>query len=155
MRTVFILFLFTFSAFGRTTLEQVKHNKPSIEHKFAVKISNLFDEMADKYKVPANVIAAIAMVESSYRLNAVNKRSKDFGIMQVNLYNIKAYNFDKQRLLNDVRYSIEAGVIVFQWFYKIYNTAEEAVKRYNAGTAKGATKWKGPINYWKKVQKYM
>ena len=86
-----------------------------------------------EFGVPAYVLQAIAFVESSYILNAINKSSNDFGIMQVNSFNIDAYNFNKRKLLTDMQYSINAGAKVFRWFYNRY-PLEEAIKRYNCGT---------------------
>lgn len=151
---IFTLF-FTYDVLARTTLEQILNNKPGINIQYAQKIAEACDRYADVHKVPANVLASIAMVESSYILNAVNSKSKDYGLMQINTFNIKAYKFSVYKLRTNIDYSVEAGAIVFKWFYKTYPTLEEAVKRYNAGTAKRATKWKGPVKYWKKVQKYM
>lgn len=153
--TAIILLIISLPALSRTTYEQIRANKPNISSSYARRLAKAFDKLADKYKVPANVLAAIAMVESSYMLKAINKRSNDFGIMQINKYNIRAYRFSRNRLLTDLEYSIEAGFIVFKWFYKTYDTLEEAVKRYNGGTARGVTKWRGPRRYWKKVLTYM
>lgn len=162
MKTIFRLITFItllilplYEAYSRTTYEQVLSNNSNISKSRASHIAFVIDALADKYRVPANVIAAIAMVESSYRLNAINKKSSDYGIMQVNQYNIKAYNFNRQLLLTDLAYSIEAGVIVFKWFYKTYHTLEEAVKRYNCGVRASCVHWRGPKKYWKKVTTYM
>lgn len=142
------------TCFGRTTYEQILHNKPVIDRSYAKRLAQEFNEAADKYKVPANVLAAIAMTESSYILDAVNAKSDDYGLMQINKFNIKAYKFDKQRLLEDLEYSIDAGAKVFQWFYRRWKL-EEAVKRYNCGTRKSCVNWKGPVSYWKKVLRYL
>jgi soluble lytic murein transglycosylase-like protein len=154
MKKLIVLTFLINIAFGRTTLEQVKHNKPSISELKAVAIANTIDAAADKYKVPANVLAAIAMQESSYVLSAVNARSNDYGLMQINQYNIDAYGFDKLLLLTDLKYSVDAGAKVFAWFYKRYGL-ERAIRSYNGGTSKGVMKWKSTKYYWNRVKKFM
>lgn len=153
MKIIFILLLSSI-VYGRTTLEQIRFNKPTINIEYAKSIAILIDEAANKYKVPANVLAAIAMQESSYRLNAINSRSDDYGMFQINMFNIKAYGFNKNRLLTDLAYSVDCGAFIFAWFYKRYKLSE-SVRRYNCGTRKSCINWKGPRNYWKRVQKYM
>ena len=147
--------LISFQAYSRTTYEQILDNKPSINRSYAKRLAQEFDRAADKYKVPANVLAGIAMAESSYVLNAVNKGSNDYGIMQVNNYNIRAYKLDKARLLTDLSYSIDSGAMIFQWFYKTYREISVVIRRYNCGVKKSCITWKGPRFYYKKVLYYM
>jgi soluble lytic murein transglycosylase-like protein len=149
-------FLFLINlVYCRTTLEQIVKNKPSLTLKYAKSVASTIDEAADRYKVPANVLAAIAMQESSYVLSAVNARSNDYGLMQINQYNIDAYGFDKLLLLTDLKYSVDAGAKVFAWFYNRYGTVEESVKHYNCGTKRSCVNWKGPRHYWKRVKRFM
>lgn len=148
-------FLFLINiAFGRTTLEQIRHNKSSIELTYAISIASLIDQAADRYKVPANVLAAIAMQESSYILGAINKHSNDYGMFQINKFNIDAYGLSKERLLTDLEYSIDKGAFIFSWFYKRYKLTD-AVKRYNCGTRKSCVNWKGPNYYLLRVKRFM
>lgn len=114
-------------------------------------LAEAFYRVSVEYKIPANVLQAIAFVESSYILNAINSGSNDFGIMQINEFNIRAYSFNKQRLLTDVRYSVEAGAIVFKWFYSRY-PLDQAIKRYNCGTRKGCVNYKSVKKYLDKIK---
>ncbi len=101
-----------------------------------IKIDGLawaFYNAEQTFGIPAVLLQAIAFIESSYRVNAVNKSSNDYGIMQVNSYNIKAYGFNKTKLLTDLQYGVNAGARVFYWFYKRY-PLDEAIMRYNCGT---------------------
>lgn len=104
------------------------------------------------HKVPAVVLQAIAFIESSYIVASVNSKSNDYGIMQVNHYNVKAYKFNKLRLLTDIQYSINAGAEVFRWFYKRY-PLEEAVMRYNCGTRPRCVKLKSVKQYLRKFKR--
>ena len=103
------------------------------------------------FKVPVTLIIAIARVESSYRLGAVNPKSKDYGIMQINEYHVKRGNLNRDKLLGDLEYSFYHGVRVFSWFYKTY-PLEEAIMRYNCGTRKGCTGLASVKDYLSKVQ---
>ena len=141
-------------AFGRSTLEQIMRNKPGIELIYATRLAMEIDIAADMYKVPANVLAAICRVESSYILEAVNKRSNDFGLMQVNMFNIRAYKLDKYKLTTDMAYAVQNGAMIFSWFYRRYSL-EHSIQRYNGGTAKNVVKWKSTLKYLRLVKKFM
>ena len=121
--------------------------KPNMKPRILHKILDGAVRAAKKYKVPLNVVLAIAWVESSYNINATNKRSNDYGIMQVNEWHIKRSKLDKIKLLTDYYYSFEQGVKIFKWFYDKY-PLDEAIMRYNCGTKKSCIKWT-------KVQKYL
>jgi len=69
--------------------DQIRANKPSIDPTLARSIATINAEMCQKYKVDCKLVTAIQMQESGYRLNVV--AGGDYGIMQVNEYNIKAY----------------------------------------------------------------
>lgn len=149
-----VLFMVTFNCYARTTYEQILINKPNIDQKYAKELAKIINQKADEYLVPANVLAGLFRVESTYILNSTNKKSNDYGIGQINIFNIKAYKLDKALLLNDLEYSIDKSFMVFKWFYVRY-PLEEAVKRYNCGTRKNCINWKGPKKYWKKIKRYM
>lgn len=141
-------------AFGRSTLEQIMHNKPDIELIYATRLAMEIDIAADMYKVPANVLAAICRVESSYILGAVNKRSNDYGLMQVNMFNIKAYKLDRHKLTTDMAYAVQNGAMIFSWFYRRYSL-DHSIQRYNGGTGAGVVEWKSTLKYLRLVKKYM
>jgi len=154
MKITFLILVFNSWLFC-STFAQVKRNNPNLSDDVAKQIADSIDKHSKHFKVPAKVVAAIAMVESAYHVDAVNAASNDYGIMQVNQYNINAYGFSKSKLLTDIDYSVWAGVRVFKWFYKNYDSVEEAVKRYNVGTKKDADKTVIAMKYWKLVKSYM
>lgn len=154
MRFIVLISLLSFSSFGRSTLDQIISNKPTIKRSYAKRIAESIDKYSDLNKIPANVMAAIAMVESSYVLSAHNKKSRDYGLFQINSFNIKHYKFDKKRLVSDIDYSVMAGVKVFSWFYYRYSL-DDAISRYNCGTRHRCPKWKSVRRYLKKVKRFM
>lgn len=133
-------------------LQQVLKNAPNIDIVHAANIVKHTIRLSAKHKVPADAVLALMMVESSYRLNIV--AGADYGILQVNAYNIRALKLDKKRLLTDLAYSIESGIRVFAWFYRTYGL-KEGIIRYNVGTAPGADQWKTGKRYFNKVVKYL
>lgn len=128
--------------------------KPAINREYACQLSSSIRKHSKAYKIPSQVMIGIAATESSFRLGAVNSRSNDYGVFQVNKYNIKAYKLDKFRLLNDLDYSVESGFKIFNWFYKRY-PLDIAIKRYNCGTAKNCVNWSSVDGYLNKVKSYM
>lgn len=139
---------------GSATLEQVRRNNPYLSPVYSQKVADIIDKYAEEYSIPSNIIAAIFMVESGYRLDAVNRESSDYGIGQVNEFNIRAYKLDKMRLLTDLDYSVKWGVHVFSWFYKRY-PLDSAIMRYNCGTRPSCIKLRSVRSYLIKVKQYM
>ncbi len=131
---------------------QITSNAKGISINHASPISYSAAKAADKFKVPVNIVLAIACVESHYKLNAVNPVSNDYGIMQVNQYHIDHAGVDKQRLLTDMDYSFEQGVKVFEWFYRKY-PLDEAFMRYNCGTKPSCVKQERVKKYLKNIRK--
>lgn len=109
---------------------------------------------SEKHGVDAKTVVAIYGVESDYRLNIINKASNDYGIGQINSYNVKRLNLDKHRLLTDLDYSVEQSIKIFKWFYKRYGIPD-AIMRYNCGTAKSCIKRDSVQEYLKRVNKRM
>lgn len=137
-----------------TTFEHVKRNNGLLRDDVIIEIANAIVKAASIYNIHPHLISAIARVESSYYLGAINKKSNDFGIMQVNQFNIDAYGFDKNRLLGDYDYSVQAGTAILAWFLARYPW-EEAVRRYNCGTRRECINWKGPKRYLRLVKKFL
>ena len=134
-------------------LSQILINSASISEQGALDIAVVIERLSGKYEVPGNVIASIAFVESSYKLGAVNKASNDYGIMQVNDWNVKALKLDKARLLSDLEYSLESGVQILAWFVKKY-PLREAIMRYNCGTRPSCIRLPSVKRYLNKVVRY-
>jgi len=133
--------------------DQIRANKPSIDPTLARSIATINAEMCQKYKVDCKLVTAIQMQESGYRLNVV--AGGDYGIMQVNEYNIKAYGLSKERLLTDLSYSIENGVMILAYFKRWKRWEKKWWCRYNVGTGP-LTKVRGGCNmYINRVERYL
>lgn len=112
---------------------QIVKNKPNIDRNYAMKLSNVIYYTAKLYDINPKRYAAILAQESGYKLNAINKVSMDYGMAQINFRTIAALGFDKNRLLTDIEYSIEAGAIVLSKIKKSHGNKEKDFwTRYNS-----------------------
>lgn len=136
-----------------STAEHILKCNPRIGLLQAKIIAEVIDEQAGEYKVPPLLISSIFMVESAYKIDAYNSRSKDYGIGQVSIWHVKKSKLSVRRLLYDLDYSVMHAVRIFSWFYRTY-PVEEAIARYNAGTRPGVLKWKSVKRYVALVKMY-
>jgi hypothetical protein len=128
---------------------QIVKNRPKINKKYAIKLSNEIFKATRKHNIPANIYTAILMQESTYKLEAKNcirglseesieeKVCTDFGISMIHYSTMRRYSFDREKLLTDLEYSVDAGAKVLSWFKEKYSHKEiDWWVRYNCGTKK-------------------
>jgi soluble lytic murein transglycosylase-like protein len=151
--------MFTADASEAQIRRQILQNNPRLKSKMAYvnRIAHFTVKLAKKHGIPAIVYTAIMSVESNYKLNAVNRHSNDYGIGQVSIYHIKRSKLSIRRLLTDLEYSIEQGMIIYKWFYKTYakRSLNESIGRYNCGTAPSCPNWKVVRRYIRLVNSRM
>ena len=99
-----------------------------------------------------NLVLAIIKTESDFVNGAVNRRSKDFGLMQVNEYHIKISRLDRVRLTWDVDYNVMHGCRILGWFLSTYPKRSEAIGRYNCGTRVQCVRLRQVKRYVRRVQ---
>lgn len=101
-----------------------------------VRLAAAFTDSAKRHGLSPQLLTAIGGAESSYYVGAINKRTADYGIMQVNAYNIKKMKLSKKKLLTNIEYSVEQGARILAWFKRKYAKAEPKTWycRYNVGT---------------------
>ena len=89
-----------------------------------------------KHRIPTKVFKAMLKIESNFNLNKVNKKTKDYGIAQINIRNIKHFKLNKLRLTTDLDYSLDNGAKIASYFFKRYNgtLGYKWVAKYNCGT---------------------
>lgn len=123
--------------------EQVLKNHPGIDRKYARDIAKAIQKVAIEFGIKPQRLAAILAQESMYTLNAVNKKSKDYGIAQINHKTIESFGFDKKRLLTDLEYSVKAGAIVLADFKRMYGHKEKDYwTRYNSSKPERRAEYK-------------
>lgn len=110
-----------------------------------------------EYDINCHIVKAILTQESQLKVNAVNHKSKDYGIGQLNIKIINAYGLNKQLLLSDVKYSVDMSMRQLKWFKDRYKHKEPATWwcRYNVGTAKFHKIEKRCNKYIKAVSRYL
>lgn len=93
--------------------------------------------IAQEYNIDAELFVALVDLESNFQVAAFNKRTKDYGLTQINAYNIKALNLDAKRLLTDPEYNLRAGAQILAWFQRTYAHREpDWFCRFNVGTGR-------------------
>lgn len=140
---------------SRTLLKQILRNHPELKWTYAIELANTFDAVSRYHAVPARQVAAIAMQESGYVLDAkqcykIRGRIRcDFCMMQINDHTIKRYGFDQDRLMKDLPYCVGAGVQVLSDLKKRYGKREKDwFSRYNATSRDKRDIYKELVERW-------
>jgi len=175
MKTILItaLFLFSFSSFAKVDCSthpiycQIVKNKPKINKKYAMKLSNIIYKMHRKYHIPSRIFTAILRQESEYSLKAKGKKCgvtaefekkcvyTDFGISQIHWKTVELWKFDNERLTTDLEYSVEAGAKVLADIMERFEARDNNWwLRYNCGFG-GTTKRDTCQIYKKFVERYL
>lgn len=129
-------------------LSQIKKNNPNLDVEYTATLAKTIVQTSKKYGIHPKVLAAMLMQESAYKISAKNIKCGisiengkkdciivDFGIGQINHKTIKAFKFDRNKLLTDLSYSIEASAKVLADFKRMYGHKESDYwSRYNAST---------------------
>ncbi len=115
---------------------QIFKNNPKLEHTYVYRLSDAIVKASIKHGLNPKKFSAILAQECRYRLNCINKATKDYGIGQINQKTIKAFKMDKQRLLEDLEYSVDSAARVLADFKRVFGRREKNWHcRYNVGTA--------------------
>ncbi len=132
-------------------LNQIINNNPRLSKEYRHSLTLQIVKSSHKYGIASKLLTAILMQESRYNLKAVHKTCgyslgknshkvciiTDFGISQVHFKNIERFHFNKDRLLSDLEYSVDAGALIMSQYLK-YKKVEPKTwwSRYNCGTGK-------------------
>lgn len=92
------------------------------------------------YNIKPDLMLAIMGHESAFNPKAYNKKTRDFGIMQINIKTAQAYEINKGCIL-DWECSLVAGAKILSDFKTRYSKKEsEWYIRYNIGTTRNKMK---------------
>jgi soluble lytic murein transglycosylase-like protein len=103
-------------------------------------IEECFQFSSERYGINSNLLKAIAITESNMDPNAVNLKSNDYGLMQINefwLPILAKYGIYKSDLFDPCT-SIITGAWILADSIARYGETWEAVGAYNAGTGNSA-----------------
>lgn len=155
---------------GHPIYNQIITNKPSIDKKYAMKLSNVIYRKAKYYDIDPHLFTAILAQESMYKLEAKNcttglikgysalfsttvyskaRVCTDFGISQIYYKTAKSYKFNIGKLTTDLNYSVDAGMQVLKFFQRNKERDKYWWTRYNSS---------GKVNrerYRKLVERFM
>ena len=95
-----------------------------------------FEQAGERYGVNVDLLKAVATTESNMNPDAVNKKSNDFGIMQINEFwipKLLEYGITKDDLFDPCT-NINVGAWILADSILRYGQTWKAVGAYNAGT---------------------
>lgn len=160
MKLILILFILLISIITNANEEvynQISKAAPHLTEDYRLQLSIEIRRACVKNKINCEIFTAILAQESMFKTSAVNTRTKDYGIGQINKRTIAAYGFCEQKMVTDRQYSINAAAEVFSYFQRRYGAREaKYFCRYNVGT-KSLQGNLGTAcdNYVQKVKRYM
>jgi hypothetical protein len=128
---------------------QITTNKPDIDKVFAFRLAGLLVKYAKEHGMDPFRAAAIAMQESTYRKNAINKnrRSADYGMFQINSQTVREYSLDKKKLIENIEYSVNAYFQVMKDKKKLCEKLKnDAWSCYHSKTPSLRLKYKKLVN---------
>lgn len=93
-----------------------------------------FDRIAKEKGLAADLLRAIAFVESSGNPSAVgrNASNEDYGLMQINSTWLKRFKTSKSELLNDACFNVQVGAEILADNFSRASHPWDAIGAYNA-----------------------
>lgn len=108
---------------------------PNMELSEANKVDAVIEQACVIYKLDCKLFKAILAQESMFNTSAVNGKTMDYGIGQVNRKTASAMGLDVNRLRSDLEYSVSSSAKILSYFQARYKGREKLwYCRYNVGT---------------------
>lgn len=121
-------------------------------------LASCWDEVAARYDIEAELLQAIAAVESGFRADAVNysnrNGTRDIGLMQINsihLPDLLKQGITEERLLSEPCLSVEVGASILAGFIQRFGYNWTAVGSYNVGPGPGPQREELRMQYARKI----
>lgn len=108
----------------------IRELSPHVTEKQSLVYANSIRRYSIQYNIDWKIAVAIFKRESNFTMGAVETRSRDYGLGQINHRNITHRNINKKKLLTDPDYAI----------HETYKILDELNRKYNTN-AKGWRKW--------------
>ena len=140
MRLVLILLLFqgVVCANPSTIASIIVKFNPYLDTKIADKYGIIIDKYSREYGVSWKIVIAIFRQESNFDHKAINWKSRDFGMGQLNFMTIRRRKVDLGALLTDSDYAIKQTFLILKELKERYNTGARGwyrwFTRYNSFT---------------------
>ncbi len=85
------------------------HLQPALTSGEARRMATVLTTEAKRCGVSWRILASIAYNESSLGRYRVNRKSHDYGLMQINIFNLKRFSVDPERLTHDDSTAVMLG----------------------------------------------
>ena len=118
--------------------------------------ADCYDAAAERHRVPADILRAIACVESNHNPHAVNRNrdgSVDYGVMQINsswLTVLSRFGIERDHLWDPCT-NVHVGAWVLAQKIQAFGFSWRAIGAYNAGLKETAFRERLRYDYAKKV----
>ena len=111
----------------------------------------LLEQAAKQYKLPVALLRAIASVESRNNPDAINRRTWDYGLMQINHRTAAGYGYLPVEML-DKQKNVQVASQLLKKLKNSYAHKEPGwACRYNVGWHKNASQWSSCRVYLEKL----
>lgn len=92
------------------------------------------ERTAKAYSIAPNLLKAISAVESCHGKYLYNAKTRDYGLMQINIHTARAMKLNISRLMHDHAYSLDSAAQILVALRANWPTTYQC--RYNIGTSK-------------------
>lgn len=117
------------------------------------KIERALEQAAKKYELELSLLEAIAWTESTCKPGAINRKTQDYGLMQINVRTAKAYGYSVQEIMH-VNANIDVAARVLVSMRKRFKRQQNWECGYNLGTAKNVPNWSNCMVYIAKLRQH-
>lgn len=93
---------------------QIKRLQPSLKPIDQKRLAKALRDTAKKCGIPWEILLSIAFHESGLNRHAVNHKTHDYGLTQINEKMILTLGLDPRRLVEDERYALEAACRILE-----------------------------------------
>lgn len=114
------------------------------------KTVELLDNAAAKSKLPVTLLRAIASVESGNDPSKVNRKTHDYGLMQINHLTATRHGKLPNQML-DAEQNIDMAVNLLKQYKRQFGHEPNWECRYNLGTSKHVSTWNSCKKYFQKL----
>lgn len=112
----------------------------------------LLAEAAKQHKLPITLLRAIASVESNNNPLAVNRKTHDYGLMQVNIKTAQGFGYKPADLMHAPT-NVAVAAKLLKQYKRRFGHEKTWACRYNLGTARNVSQWNSCKNYLDKLFK--
>lgn len=116
-------------------------------------IRDVIEQVSAEYALDPALLLSIAKTESSCKPGAVNTRTQDYGLMQINRKTAAAYGYTPAQIMQ-VKTNVRLSAKVLVYMRKRFGHERHWYCRYNVGTAKSAPMWATCAKYAAKLAQH-